>query len=156
MPKSRDFLLVLFPGFSERSHPGIFWSRDKQKLMIPGFLIPGSWVLNYPGIKKSRDWNFQKIPGVNDCKDPGILASLDWTLLMVYTKTFGKIETVNKAFLFWNWQRLKKIFFRNKTLLFFKMESWNFQVQFEIEFRETLQNFNSIRQPIKNNKKLSE
>ena len=43
---------------------------------IPGFLIPGSWVLNYPGIKKSRDWNFQKIPGVNDCKDPGILASL--------------------------------------------------------------------------------
>ena len=24
----------------------------------------------------------------------------DWTLLMVYTKTFGKIETVNKAFLF--------------------------------------------------------
>ena len=44
---------------------------------------------------------------------------------------------------------LKKFFFRNKTFLFFKIESWNFQVQFEIEFRETLQNFNSIRQPIK-------
>ena len=43
---------------------------------IPGFLIPGSWALNYPGIKKSRDWNFQKIPGVKDWKDPGILASL--------------------------------------------------------------------------------
>ena len=35
--------------------------------------------------------------------------------------------------------------------MFFKIESWNFQVQFEIEFRETLQNFNSIRQPIKKN-----
>ena len=33
--------------------------------------------------------------------------------------------------------------------MFFKIEGWNFQVQFEIEFRETLQNFNSIRQPIK-------
>ena len=37
----------------------------------------------------------------------------------------------------------------NKTFLFFKIEGGNFQVQFEIEFRETLQNFNSIRQPIK-------
>ena len=46
---------------------------------------------------------------------------------------------------------LKNIFFRNKTFLFFKLESWNFQVQFEIEFGETLQNFNSIRQPIKKN-----
>ena len=39
----------------------------------------------------------------------------------------------------------KKIFFRNKTFLFFKIESWNFQVHFEIEFHETLQNFSSIR-----------
>ena len=31
-----------------------------------------------------------------------------------------------------------------KTFLFFKIESWNFQVQFEIEFRETSQNFNSF------------
>ena len=44
---------------------------------------------------------------------------------------------------------LKNIFFRNKTFLFFTIESWNFQVQFEIEFRETSQNFNSIRQPMK-------
>ena len=64
-------------------------------------------------------------------------------------KTFWKIESVNKAFLFWYWQRLKKFFFSNKTFLFFKIEGWNFQVQFEIEFRETLQNFNSISQPIK-------
>ena len=28
----------------------------------------------------------------------------------------------------------KKFFFRNKTFLFFKIESWNFQVHFEIEF----------------------
>ena len=35
---------------------------------------------------------------------------------------------------------LKIIFFRNKTFLFFKVESWN--------FREISQNFNSIGQPI--------
>ena len=59
-------------------------------------------------------------------------------------KTFGEIETVNQAFLFWNWQRLKVfVFFRNKTF-FFKIESWNFQVQFEIGFRETSQIFNSF------------
>ena len=44
--------------------------------------------------------------------------------------------------------RPKKYFFRNKTFLFFKIESWNFQHLFEKEFRETSQNFNSIRQPI--------
>ena len=33
---------------------------------------------------------------------------------------------------------------RNKTFLFFKIESWNFQVQFEIKIRETSQNFNSF------------
>ena len=38
-----------------------------------------------------------------------------------------KIESVNKAFLFWYWQWPKKYFFRNKTFLFFKIESWNFQ-----------------------------
>ena len=45
---------------------------------------------------------------------------------------------------------LNLIFLGIKLFLFFKIESWNFQVQFEIEFRETLQNFNSIRQPIEN------
>ena len=44
--------------------------------------------------------------------------------------------------------RPKFYFFRNKTFLFFKIESWNFQQLFEKEFRETSQNFNSIRQPI--------
>ena len=34
--------------------------------------------------------------------------------------------------------------FRNKTFLFFKIERWNFQVQFEIGFPETSQNFNSF------------
>ena len=29
--------------------------------------------------------------------------------------------------------------------MFFKIERWNFQVQFEIGFRETSQNFNSIK-----------
>ena len=39
---------------------------------------------------------------------------------------------------------LKKYFFMNKIFLFFKMESWNFQYLFEIEYRETSQNFKSF------------
>ena len=38
----------------------------------------------------------------------------------------------------------KKFFLRMKTFLFFKLESWNFQVQFEIKIRETSQNFHSF------------
>ena len=43
---------------------------------------------------------------------------------------------------------LNYIFFRNKTFLFFKIQSWNFQQLFEREFRETSQNFKAIRQKI--------
>ena len=39
---------------------------------------------------------------------------------------------------------LNYTFFRNKTFLFFKIESWNFQHLFEKEFRET--SFSSFRQ----------
>ena len=39
-------------------------------------------------------------------------------------------------------------FSRNKTFLFFKIESWNFQHLFEKAIRETSQNLNSIRQLI--------
>ena len=53
-----------------------------------------------------------------------------------------KIGLVNKAFLFWYWQRLKTFFF-GINLLFFEIEDWNFQNLFEKEFRET-----SIRKPI--------
>ena len=67
----------------------------------------------------------------------------------VWTKTFRKNES--KLFLFWYCKR-PKISFRNKTFLFIKIESWNCQVQFEIEFHETSQNLNSIRQPIKKDK----
>ena len=48
-----------------------------------------------------------------------------------------------------NWVN-KKIFFMNKTFFFFMIESSNFLKLFEKKFRETSQNFNSIRQPIKN------
>ena len=37
-------------------------------------------------------------------------------------------------------------FFRNKTFLFAKIESWNFQQLFDLGFRETVQNFSSFRQ----------
>ena len=46
---------------------------------------------------------------------------------------------------------LNFFFFRNKTFLFFKIQSWNFQQLFEIEFRETSQNFKAIRQKIEKN-----
>ena len=36
-------------------------------------------------------------------------------------------------------------FFWNKTLLFVKIKSWNFQQLFDLGFRETLQNFSSFR-----------
>ena len=42
-----------------------------------------------------------------------------------------KIGSVNKAFLFWYWLRPKSYFFRNKTFLFYKIKSWNFQHLFE-------------------------
>ena len=56
-----------------------------------------------------------------------------------------KIGSVNKAGLFWYWSQftldLDHGFFRNKTFLFFKIESWNFQYLFEKEFRENLTKF---------------
>ena len=75
---------------------------------------------------------------------------------MAVPKPSLKIRSVNKAFFFDIDNGLKNIFFRNKTFLFYKIESWNFQVQFEIKFRETLQNFKSIRQPIKKDENLSQ
>ena len=41
---------------------------------------------------------------------------------------------------------LNHIFFRNKTVLFFKIESWNLQHLFKREFCETSQNFSSFEQ----------
>ena len=38
-----------------------------------------------------------------------------------------------------------QFFFRNKTFLFVKIESWNFQQLFDLGFRETLQNLSSFR-----------
>ena len=51
---------------------------------------------------------------------------------MAEVKTFWKIETANAIFWLYLGGTAKKIFFRDKTFLFFKIESWNFQVQFEI------------------------
>jgi hypothetical protein len=59
--------------------------------------------------------------------------NLHWKLGRL-TPSFGSILAV--------W--LKKYFFRNKTFLFFKIKSWNFQHLFEMEFCETSQNFNSF------------
>ena len=39
-----------------------------------------------------------------------------------------------------------QIFFRNKTFLFVKIDSWNFQQLFDLGFHEALQSFSSFRQ----------
>ena len=72
-----------------------------------------------------------------------------WSLYL-HPKPSLKIGLVNKAFLFWYWELLRKYFSlnRNKTFLLFKIESWSFQNLFEKGFRETSQNFTSIRQLI--------
>ena len=67
--------------------------------------------------------------------------------MQIFPKPSQKIESINKAFLFWYWLQPKKNLFRNKTFLFFKIGSWNFQHLFKNEFHETSQNFNSIWQP---------
>ena len=54
-----------------------------------------------------------------------------------------KIGSVNKTFLFWYWQQ-PKFFFRDKSFLFFKIESWNFQNLSEKEIHETSENFNPL------------
>jgi hypothetical protein len=43
MPKSRDFLLALVPGFSERFHPGIFLLKFRD---IPGFIFYSNTYLS--------------------------------------------------------------------------------------------------------------
>ena len=75
-----------------------------------------------------------------------------WTLM---AKPSHKIESVNKAFLFWYWQWLKNFFFRNKTFLFIKIESWTLASVWKV-IAWNLTNFNSIKQPIENNNFLNE
>ena len=57
--------------------------------------------------------------------------------------------------MFWYWQRPKTIFFRNKTFLFIKIESWTLASVWKV-IAWNLTNFNSIKQPIENNNFLNE
>ena len=67
--------------------------------------------------------------------------------LCSWAKPSGKLSQWSA--IFWNYLGMfreygqKNNYFRNKTFLFFKIESWNFQHLFENEFRETSQSFNS-------------
>ena len=75
----------------------------------------------------------------------GSTISLEW----FKAKPSLKIRTASAIFkiylgIFREYSLTKIYIFRNKTFLFFKIESWNFQYLFEIEFRETSQNFNSF------------
>ena len=122
-----------------------FWSYQLNSTANPAHL-PQNWaklaksavLFSWYVQNGSQDLNFFNCHGCQTFY-------FSWNSL---PKPSLKIGLVNKAFLFWYWQRLKFFFLRNRTFLFFKIESWNFQNKFEKEFRETSQNFNSIRQPI--------
>ena len=72
------------------------------------------------------------------CKLPKSSQNLHWKLGQL-TPSFGSL-------LGYLMTTVKKKIFRNKTFLFLKIESWDFQHLFEKEFCETSQNFNSFRQ----------
>ena len=105
-------------------------------------------------------WQFlQGIPGHADNYALVRLLAIFWNMMTIICLRIDelfkpplKIGTANA--ICWNSlglfrdYGLNHIFFRNKTFLFFKIESWNFQHLFEKEFCETSQNFNSIRQRI--------
>jgi hypothetical protein len=67
MPKSRDSFISLLPRFFVNSNPGIFWFRDYEGLLIPGFLIPGFFKAHKSGIFQSRDLihTFAGFPGIS-------------------------------------------------------------------------------------------
>ena len=66
------------------------------------------------------------------CKTLLIKAWLIQTWGSKCTKSSGKLRRLTPSFGCILAVGPKKIFFSNKTFLFFKIESWNFQVQFEI------------------------
>jgi hypothetical protein len=74
------------------------------------------------------------------------MVQLPFSLLSMFITTLLLLSSKNVAGLFWYWSQftlgLAHIIFRNKTFLFV-------QHLFEKEFRETSQNFNSIRKQIK-------
>ena len=65
-------------------------------------------------------------------------------------KTFTENWVGSQNWLYWYWNLfnlgLEITIFRNK--MFFKINSWNFQHLFDLEFYETSQNFSSFREPI--------
>ena len=70
------------------------------------------------------------------------------TFQPAWTKIFPENWVSKQSFYVLILTTAKILFFRNKTFLYFKIGSWNFQHLFKNEFGETSQNFNSIRQSI--------
>ena len=70
-----------------------------------------------------------------------------WKVVLLQAKPSLKIRTTSAIFLIYLviFRDFGLIFFfRDKTFLFFMIESWNFHHLFEKEFHETSQNFNSF------------
>ena len=67
------------------------------------------------------------------------------------------VDKQSWLFLYWNQFTLglAHIYFRNKTFLFVKKDSWNFKHLFDLGFHETLQNFSSFRQNTEKNRNKS-
>ena len=74
--------------------------------------------------------------------------------VLIFSKGFGQDDERQQSFILGELRYLvaekrtihvtwyTSYFFRNETFLFVKIESWNFQQLFDLEFRETSQNFN--------------
>ena len=77
----------------------------------------------------------------------GVVYKLRWQVFWPFQPN-PSLKIGSELFCFDIGNVLKNIFFRVKTCLFFKIESWNFHHLFEKKNHETSQNFNSIRQPI--------
>ena len=128
-----------------------FWSI----ILHPAFNATSLWCLIFSLQtlaceleEKSAQLEMLKLLQGCEKQDQKVNNFCEWQIRSCKPKPSPKIGSVNKAFLFWYWQRLRKYFFRNKMFLFFKIVSWNFQHLFEKKCCETSQNFNSIRQPI--------
>jgi hypothetical protein len=86
---------------------------------IPGLKVQGLWALNYPGIKKSRDWDFQNIPGVNDWTNSGILAYLVRSLFALLISTIESVQSEPRK-VFYNtlYSKLYSVWAINENIFF--------------------------------------
>ena len=133
-------------------HKKVLSVHSQSSMMKWGLLKTHSNPMCMYISRHGMTWHFRIILNRLVSRGPRLVFGLTYKVIVYLSrlpKPSLKIRTVSA--ICWNYilTYLETMtFFRNKTFLFFKIESWNFQHLFEKEFRETSQNFNSIRQVI--------